>query len=54
MYEFIKTENGWLLFWGPPPVVEIETVYVVAEDEVAEGELILVAEKAEWPAPMAV
>lgn len=19
MYEFIKTEKGWLVFWGPPP-----------------------------------
>jgi hypothetical protein len=20
MYEFIKTETGWLVCWGPPPV----------------------------------
>jgi hypothetical protein len=20
MYEFMQTENGWLLYWGPPPV----------------------------------
>ena len=33
MYEFIKTETGWLLFWGPPPVVAVETAAHVPEAE---------------------
>ena len=28
MYEFVQTEKGWLVYWGPPPVQtrpEVET-----------------------------
>ena len=22
MYQFIKTESGWIVYWGPPPCLE--------------------------------
>ncbi|MFL5342686.1 MAG: hypothetical protein ACJ8F7_21345 [Gemmataceae bacterium] len=40
MYEFIQTENGWLVCWGPTPAeqgraaaVEPELAEVVAGDD---------------------
>jgi hypothetical protein len=43
MYEFVKTELGWQIYWGLPPVAEVtETrkVMEVAQDEEGPKQLI--------------
>ena len=42
MYEFIQTESGWLVCWGPlPPVAEIVAVRGAAVEEATADALLL-------------
>jgi hypothetical protein len=61
MFDFIRTDKGWLVFWGPRPRTEeqceavgVEELVTVAEaDEEAEAPILVTAE-AEALGPMAV
>jgi hypothetical protein len=35
MHDFIKTETGWLVFWGPAPVLKPKMVAVPAANQEA-------------------
>jgi hypothetical protein len=58
MYDFVQTDKGWMLFWGPPPQVEmVEAVAITIVDEQSDWTMspqpVVREDATVWLTPMA-